>query len=70
VEGKRDNRKEYGWELLLFIGICKKYPGVASGIIMARTPVNSNGDVAKKHHAIFQKTADKKRKLILKDAHR
>ena len=49
---------------IVALEFAKKYPNVASGIVMVGTPVNSNLNVAKKHNLIFQQTADQKRKLI------
>jgi proline iminopeptidase len=49
---------------IIALEFAKKYPNVASGIIMVGTPVNSNLKVANKHNSIFQKMADKQRKLI------
>src|SRR6185312_3081562 len=49
---------------IVALEFAKKYPGVASAIIMVGTPINSNYEVAEKHELIFQQIADKKRKLI------
>lgn len=49
---------------IVALEFAKKYPNVASGIIMVGTPVNSNQEVGVKNNLIFQKTADEKRKLI------
>jgi len=49
---------------IIALEFAKKYPNIASGIIMVGTPVNSNLEVAKKHDSIFQKMADQERKLI------
>lgn len=51
----------YGIVALEFV---KKYPNLASAILMIGTPLNSNLEVAAQNNAIFKKLADTNRKAI------
>ena len=49
---------------IIALEFAKKYPGVAAGIIMIGTPLNSNLDVLEKNNKMFEQLADPKRKAI------
>jgi proline iminopeptidase len=49
---------------ILALEFAKKYPQVASALIMVGTPVNFNNDVIKNNDLIFNRLADQRRKLI------
>lgn len=49
---------------IVALEFAKKYPNVASAIIMIGTPLNSNHNVAETNNTIFEREADQKRKLI------
>lgn len=49
---------------IIALEFAKKYPEIASGILMVGTPVNSNSTVAEKNSALFEKMADPTRKVI------
>jgi proline iminopeptidase len=51
----------YGIVALEFI---KRYPQLASAILMIGTPLNSNAEVAAQNNEIFKKLADTNRKVI------